>query len=149
VINPSLGTRIAATLTTLMLIACSDVYEMRIIDASAELDRGRAHYNVSVTINRRDADNILDGEIYAHLVAFDCGNEADRYPAEPEISNVPLSSFSLARRQLPGDRAGSVRIDGEVPKAVWDRYSRICVRMDGGSYAGRRLETNVVSVRVR
>jgi hypothetical protein len=141
-------TQIAAIAATLMFSACRDVYEIRIIDANAGLDRGRSHYRLSATINRRDVDNILDSEIYAHLVVFDCENESRRYPAEPDINSVPLSNFSLARRQLSSDRALLVEISGDVPKEVWDRYSRVCLRMNGGSYLGRELASNVIPLRI-
>jgi hypothetical protein len=149
-VNRSCGFMQAVTLTALFIVsACRGVYEIRITDVIADLNRNGDSYVLSIAISKRDAESILEGEIYSHLVAFDCENESRRYPTEPVIDNVQLSNFSPARREVKSSRAPLVRISGSVPKVVWDRFSEVCVRMNGGSYLGQELASNVLRLRSR
>lgn len=126
---------------------CVRTSEVMISNAYAtRLPNGQ--YQVRATLRKPDLVEIVNNEIYSHLVVFDCEREESRYPIEPKIGEIPLSSFSLAEEHVAGIDSGLIEITGNVPGNVFRRLNRACVKMNGGSYLGREVISNVVSLHV-
>jgi hypothetical protein len=141
------GTFIAPAILLCVLSGCIRTSEVMISNAYATM-LPNGQYAVRATLTRRDIIEIVDKEIYSHLVVFDCEREEFRYPVEPTIGEIPLSSFSLAEEHVAGIHSDTIEIAGNVPGSVLRRFNRACVKMDGGSYLRREVISNVVSLHV-
>lgn len=150
-----LGIRRGFLLTTLVLAimsimqsSCNSTTDVVINRAHAIFKATPDRYEVYASIGRHDVSKIVDGEIYSYVVVFNCGRSQPRYPIEPNIEGVPLRRFSQATSQLNNSNSTLIELNWGVPVEVMRRFNRPCVTMDGGSYLGRALRSNVVPLQL-
>lgn len=120
---------------------------VQIISASISGDGATSNDRISVRLDAEDVMVLAEQEIYSHIVVFECDNDAVRYPASPRLGEVPMDDFNALRRALrtrQGDR--TIDIQGDILRSFLNRLTRICVKMEGGSYMGRTLRSNLVAV---
>jgi hypothetical protein len=118
--------------------------EVQIVSASISTDRS-AGAQVSVQLPTSDMRALAEQEIYSHIVVFECGNETVRYPAFPYLGQAPSDDFGALRRVLATRSTGeTVELRGDVLPAFLRRLTQACVKMEGGSYLGSTLASNVV-----
>lgn len=91
---------------------------------------------------------LAEGEIYPHLVVFECENDGLRYPASPRFGNMPMDDFGALQAMLRAhDRYPFVDIEADVIHSFVNRLRRVCVKMDGGNYFGGRIASNTLEIR--
>lgn len=100
----------------------------------------------SVRIDRQSLIDALELESTVFINIFDCTNTENNFPATAFYADIPLDEgYREAARRLAGS-SGDVFLRGYAPAAFSQRMSATCVRLTGGSYLGRRIESTVTPV---
>jgi hypothetical protein len=107
---------------------------------------GEGGHTVSVSISSADLQRIADEEIYASIVVISCKELTQRYPTETYIGAVKLDNFDAVKSISQKYARRSVKLSGVVIDSFISRTADPCVKLEGGSYNGKSVTSNTLSV---
>lgn len=102
--------------------------------------------SVSVIISQEDFRYLTDNEIYASVVVVSCRDSKQRYPMETYVGAVSLDDFKAARAIAQRTQSNDIELSGTVPKNFLLRIAEPCAKLEGGSYSGRTITSNILRI---
>lgn len=103
-------------------------------------------HTISVQISREDLSRIADEEIYAGIVVTSCQNAGQRYPVETQADSLSMDNFRALKAATQQLSARTVQLKGTISNNFLSRVADRCVQIEGGSYAGISVISNVLRV---
>lgn len=140
--------RIATTLAISLLVSCGVSVHIReaVIYASPG-SQGSVEYTIRVSVGKDDWRQIVNNEVYVYIHLVDCENHAVLFSVYPRLNGISSGDFRAMEAFLDESQGDAVSIQGTFGGPI-NASRRYCARLNGGSYMGPQVNTDVVPVSV-
>lgn len=143
----------------ILLMGCSMIINIESATRSPMSDFDRANIEVmaagqstrnwekiQLTVNSADLLRAMRSESTVFVSIIDCSKRSLRFPSVAFLGNIPLND---QQKKAEGDLKGPnriVMIYGYAPTSFISQLKSICIELEGGSYMGSSLRSNLISV---
>ena len=108
---------------------------------------GSRFYKIYVKIYKRDAQYIVERQIYPHFKIYDCSNEQKVFPADLYLDSSRMDDFEHSESYIESRGSQNyLTISAYAPVEFIDNIKNECAQLVGGSYLGYRIKSKKIEV---
>jgi hypothetical protein len=130
-----------------VLSACASRVTINIMSAYADIHASESRREIYAQFGVSDIMKLVEREVYSHIIVFDCDDNPNRYPIQPFLNNIITEDFEGMRKELRGKaKNATITLHGSILDSFITSLVHACAKMEGGSYSGIELTSNVIKV---